>query len=44
MKSLSVFSLLTLFIISPLLIQAQDKDPKPPSTEEEFEKKISEKY
>ena len=39
MKSLSVFSLLTLFLISPLLIQAQDKEPKPPSTEEEFEKK-----
>ena len=39
MKSLSVFSLLTLLLLSPMLIQAQDKDPKPPSTEDEFEKK-----
>jgi hypothetical protein len=39
MKSLSVFSFLTLFFLSPLLIQAQNNDPKPPSTEAEFEKK-----
>ena len=39
MKSLSVFSFLIFFIISPFVIKAQDKDPKPPSTGEEFEKK-----
>jgi len=39
MKSLSVFSLLTFLIISPILLQAQDNDPKPPSTEDEYEKK-----
>lgn len=39
MKLASFFSLVFLFTASPILVLAQDKDPKPPSTEEEFEKK-----
>lgn len=39
MKSLIIFSFLAILNISPLSVQAQNKDPKPPSTEEEFEKK-----
>jgi hypothetical protein len=39
MKPIPIFFLLVLFVFSPLFSQAQDKDPKPPSTEDEFEKK-----
>lgn len=39
MKFVSCFFLFILFTGAPMHIQAQNNDPKPPSTEEEFEKK-----